>query len=194
METTEDPTVAHAAPPRRKCQHPDCHCVPNGRWCRFHHPTAIAFRADPDDPRHGSANGYGNLRCRCDRCTAAWAVYHGNYMHAHPEQREKHRDRGRTGTWGAPVAYLADGYRTDTGVARLLGVNKTTLRRMTGGIVTPKGRRLWSPDDVRNLAVDLLARRFAATIRAHGKVLDATGIAAALALATCSIDRTEGQP
>ena len=30
---------------------------------------------DPSDPRHGSANGYNNLKCRCDRCKDAWAVY-----------------------------------------------------------------------------------------------------------------------
>ena len=28
-----------------------------------------------DDPRHGTANGYVNLKCRCDLCRAAWATY-----------------------------------------------------------------------------------------------------------------------
>jgi hypothetical protein len=28
------------------------------------------------DPRHGTANGYGNLGCRGPDCTAAWARYH----------------------------------------------------------------------------------------------------------------------
>jgi len=28
----------------------------------------------PDDPRHGSVNAYGNLKCRCDDCRAAWAA------------------------------------------------------------------------------------------------------------------------
>jgi hypothetical protein len=28
-----------------------------------------------EDHRHGSANGYGNLGCRCDRCRAAWTAY-----------------------------------------------------------------------------------------------------------------------
>lgn len=27
------------------------------------------------DPRHGTANGYNNLRCRCERCRKAWAAY-----------------------------------------------------------------------------------------------------------------------
>ena len=26
---------------------------------------------EPDDPRHGTTNGYGNLGCRCDACRAA---------------------------------------------------------------------------------------------------------------------------
>ncbi len=26
------------------------------------------------DPRHGTDNGYDNLRCRCPACRAAWAV------------------------------------------------------------------------------------------------------------------------
>lgn len=27
------------------------------------------------DPRHGTANGYNNLDCRCDACKKAWADY-----------------------------------------------------------------------------------------------------------------------
>lgn len=27
------------------------------------------------DPRHGTANGYGNLKCRCQPCRNAWAAY-----------------------------------------------------------------------------------------------------------------------
>lgn len=30
-----------------------------------------AFRANPDDPRHGSLNGYSNMKCRCGRCRQA---------------------------------------------------------------------------------------------------------------------------
>ncbi|WP_432523289.1 hypothetical protein [Kineococcus sp. SYSU DK006] len=36
---------------------------------------AAAFRADPGDQRHGSANGYRNLGCRCEACTRAWTDY-----------------------------------------------------------------------------------------------------------------------
>lgn len=28
-----------------------------------------------DDPRHGTANGYSNQKCRCQECRAAWAAY-----------------------------------------------------------------------------------------------------------------------
>jgi hypothetical protein len=31
----------------------------------------MAFHRDYDDPRHGTANGYNNLECRCDRCKVA---------------------------------------------------------------------------------------------------------------------------
>lgn len=30
----------------------------------------------PDDQRHGTENGYVNLRCRCDRCREAHATYY----------------------------------------------------------------------------------------------------------------------
>ena len=29
----------------------------------------------PDDPRHGTANGYSNLGCRCSECCAAQTAY-----------------------------------------------------------------------------------------------------------------------
>lgn len=35
----------------------------------------VAFQADLADPRHGSANGYRNLGCRCPGCTDAWTTY-----------------------------------------------------------------------------------------------------------------------
>lgn len=30
---------------------------------------------DPSDPRHGTANGYNNAKCRCEKCRQAWADY-----------------------------------------------------------------------------------------------------------------------
>ena len=29
----------------------------------------------PDDPRHGTTNGYNNLRCRCQLCRTAWTEH-----------------------------------------------------------------------------------------------------------------------
>ena len=43
-----------------------------------------AFQADPEDPRHGSANGYRNLACRCERCTTAWTTYQRERREAPP--------------------------------------------------------------------------------------------------------------
>lgn len=33
----------------------------------------------PDDPRHGTFNGYANLKCRCVECRAANTVYIQRY-------------------------------------------------------------------------------------------------------------------
>lgn len=38
--------------------------------------SRIRFHADPDDPRHGTLNGYSNLKCRCSRCRAANTAYY----------------------------------------------------------------------------------------------------------------------
>lgn len=37
-------------------------------------------RLAPDDPRHGTTNGYANLGCRCPECKRANAVAHLAYM------------------------------------------------------------------------------------------------------------------
>lgn len=47
------------------------------------------------DPRHGTANGYNNLGCRCPECTEAWAVSHCRYMNADPLRLEMHALRER---------------------------------------------------------------------------------------------------
>ncbi len=49
----------------------------------------------PDDPRHGSANGYGNLGCRCKPCCAANTAHHYTYMHGDPTRMERHAARER---------------------------------------------------------------------------------------------------
>ena len=51
------------------------------------------FLNNPEDPRHGTTNGYGNLRCRCERCTEAWRKRHLEYMHGKPERMKKHAER-----------------------------------------------------------------------------------------------------
>lgn len=45
--------------------------------------------------RHGSTSTYRNHGCRCDECKAANTQGHARYMAAHPEQREKARQRNR---------------------------------------------------------------------------------------------------
>lgn len=52
-----------------------------------------------DDPRHGTANGYGNLKCRCDRCREANRLAHSAYM-------ERIRVEGRVlGRHGTALSY-----------------------------------------------------------------------------------------
>ena len=52
-----------------------------------------------DDPRHGTSNGYGNLRCRCDACREAHALAHAAYM------RRKREAGEILGSHGSSVAY-----------------------------------------------------------------------------------------
>lgn len=47
------------------------------------------------DPRHGSWNGYHNLKCRCEACTAAWADWYLRWTHAKRERVEAHAARER---------------------------------------------------------------------------------------------------
>lgn len=49
----------------------------------------------PDDPRHGTPNGYGNHHCRCERCREANRLQHAEYMR---RVRADGRIRGRHGT------------------------------------------------------------------------------------------------
>jgi hypothetical protein len=41
-----------------------------------------AFPGTPSDPRHGTANGYTNLDCRCRRCRTAHAENYKRLAHA----------------------------------------------------------------------------------------------------------------
>lgn len=51
------------------------------------------FMDNPDDARHGTLNGYSNLRCRCDRCREANRLAQKEYLDRNPIQREKNRER-----------------------------------------------------------------------------------------------------
>lgn len=57
------------------------------------------------DHRHGTANGYNNLKCRCPECTSAWAMYHLQIMHADPERMKKHA-RAQRARWLAKKKLL----------------------------------------------------------------------------------------
>lgn len=50
----------------------------NRKWSpEVSNPNSNRQALAPDDPRHGTRNGYGNLGCRCDRCRAANTAYCG---------------------------------------------------------------------------------------------------------------------
>ena len=51
-------------------------------WKRYGNPLGARTPGDitdPNDPRHGTVNGYGNQGCRCPRCCKA----HTDYMWRH---------------------------------------------------------------------------------------------------------------
>lgn len=97
--------------------------------------------AGDGDPRHGTVNGYGNHRCRCDRCRRAWAREHNAYMHEHPEQVKKatarakalRRERGVQPADlidPAAVAELAAAGLTAAQIARKLGRPRASVGRL----------------------------------------------------------------
>lgn len=45
------------------------------RTSREHKCGEVVTVLADDDPRHGTANGYNNLRCRCRPCTVAHTAY-----------------------------------------------------------------------------------------------------------------------
>lgn len=52
-----------------------------------------------DDPRHGTINGYNNLKCRCDLCRDANTKSHAAYM------KRIRRDGRVLGTHGSSLSY-----------------------------------------------------------------------------------------
>lgn len=57
--------------------------------------TRAAFAANPEDPRHGTTNGYGNLKCRCPRCREANRVSVASWRETRPDLYEAKRARMR---------------------------------------------------------------------------------------------------
>jgi hypothetical protein len=55
-------------------------------------PSDIANHAN--DPRHGTANGYQNLGCRCPECKAAFAAFKRAYSARRKERLSSHAETG----------------------------------------------------------------------------------------------------
>lgn len=43
---------------------------------RRSHAAKLLAPLEPDDPRHGTVNGYNRYQCRCERCTEAIVTFH----------------------------------------------------------------------------------------------------------------------
>lgn len=78
------------------------------------------------DPRHGTANGYNNLGCRCTRCRSAWAE----------RQRARSRQPVRPDKHGTNLNYRR-GCRCDPcrleHNARCLATKRRARERAAGG-------------------------------------------------------------
>lgn len=162
------------------CREEGCNLKTTSPYCRKHRPMAIAFRANPDDPRHGSVNGYSNLGCKCDPCKAAWKAAHWRYMQANPEQYEKGRVRGNIQRWGGPGNLAEQGYMRTRTVARIFDVHAATIQTWADeGLLpvrryTPGGHRAFHPQDVADLAAAHVAEGIAAFQRQFGALVDFT--------------------
>ena len=126
-----------------------------------------AFRDDPNDPRHGTANGYANLNCRCQPCRDAWAAAHDAYLNRHPEQRiaATLRERRRR---GAPDMTAAEmGLLSTDQAAAMLGVSRYQIGRLD---LTPSlaiGVRLYyQPADVLAELVDRAKAQYGSAVTA----------------------------
>jgi hypothetical protein len=64
---------------------------------------------DENDERHGTANGYNNQKCRCDRCKAGWAVYTRGVK----ERRKAAAKDPQDPRHGTPAFYGNHGCRCD---------------------------------------------------------------------------------
>jgi hypothetical protein len=88
--------------------------------CKFHTPCPCAScNLCFFDPRHGTANGYGNLRCRCEPCRAA----HAEDMYERKQQRiadhrmpeHLHGTAGGYGNWGCRCTPCTLAWNEETG-------------------------------------------------------------------------------
>ena len=82
-----------------------------------------------DDPRHGTVNGYSNLKCRCDECRAAWAA----------DQRTQKEKRARRGLpeggprHGKPWTYSNWGCRCQACTKAWAEYSRAQRARRAGG-------------------------------------------------------------
>ncbi len=87
----------------------------------------------PDDPRHGTSNGYKNLHCRCDRCRAAWAAYTAELRAERIEfglaaDDPRHGKATTYGNWGCRCRPCRDAWAA----ARRGLLRRRALERLTG--------------------------------------------------------------
>lgn len=71
---------------------------------------------DADDPRHGTDNGYNNLRCSCDRCRAAHAQVCARYKRlriARGCPEKLHGTAGGYGNYGCRCTPCTDAWARD---------------------------------------------------------------------------------
>ena len=64
------------------------------------------------DLRHGTVNGYSNLRCRCERCRAAWTAYVTLYRLPGVTQRRAAQERGETYVTAKGITHGLTGYQS----------------------------------------------------------------------------------
>ena len=72
-----------------------------------------------DDPRHGTANGYGNLKCRCQECRAAHARKARDQRH--PEYDDRRKEVGVLTRSAGQIARLEN--KRESAVAALASID-----------------------------------------------------------------------
>lgn len=108
------------------------------------------------DPRHGTENGYGNLGCRCRRCTAARRRWQHEYSNR-PDRRAWIRSQQRIRAQGRQNPRTADEWREAVDGAHMLllidsavlyGLIETDLQinvRRAGEVLDEGARRGYTP-------------------------------------------------